>query len=377
MYLFYEIVLTIKHKIHWGWIILGVIVSYILLYPIHLNNDFLVVFDRNFFVNGNLEYNCWPDQLSKASALFVNLPCPPEHLGCHAGNMAFRFTIPVLLNIFGFNGQSVYFFQVFLGLFFLYYIYSLAIRLSGDKLLAAGFLLCFISTNAGQVVVYDFRGWGDAFSFMFLLFAVMSRRNVIQFLLLQVAFWTDERSLVGGLGIALFWLCQSDEKILKEFSDWKSIRDFLFKNRQMLTLISSYVVYFAIRQYLTIFLGLHTPKEDANFSILTNYARLRTLIPIILTHKFFLVYISIGALYLIRIRAWLVLTAYLGFIVLYHLIAHMVYDTSRSMAFGYFIYFIAFGFTCRYLKDRDSQRLMYIGLIITILIFPLRHLIWQ
>jgi hypothetical protein len=358
------------------WITVGVVLSYVLLYPIHLNNDFFVVLDKQFFVDGVLEYNCWPDQLRKSRALFENLGCPPEHLGCHAGNMAFRFTIPILLKVFGFDGQLVYFFQLFLGIFFIYGVYQLALRISQKQFLAVGFLLCFISTNAGQAIVYDFRAWGDAFSFMFLFFAAVSRNRILQFLFFQVAFWTDERSLIAGLGVALFWLCQSNEETLKRFSSLKAIFEFLTKNQQVIVLILSYATYFILRQYLTVYVGLRTPKEDANFSILGYYAHFRTIIPVLLTHKFFIVYIVIGALYLIRIQAWLALAGYFGFMLLYHLVAHMVYDTSRSMAFGYFIYFIAFNFSCRYLSENAARKFMWASLAVTILIFPLRHIIF-
>jgi hypothetical protein len=356
------------------WIVLGAIFSMSILYPINLNKDFLVILDRSFFIDGMLEYNCWPDQLIKASDLFHNIPCPPEQPGCHKGNMAFRFTIPVLLNIFGFNGQAVYAFQLFVGIFFFYGVYRLAYMISGVQMLAAGFLLCFISTNAGQAIVYDFRAWGDAFSFMFLLFAVLSKKDWLRFLLLQAAFWTDERTLVAALGMALYWLCQSSEESLKNFSSWKTIRNFIFRDNRIISLWLGYLTYIIIRVYLTGVVGLNTPKEDANFSILSYYATFRTLIPIILTHKFFIVYIVLGAIYLIKIRAWFVFGAYLGFITLYHLIAHMVYDTSRSMGFGYFIYFIAFSLCCRFLSDEHSKKLMYANLIITLIIFPLRHI---
>jgi hypothetical protein len=365
-----------NQKIYAWWIVLGVFASYVLLYPINLNNDFLVVLDRNFFIDGVLEYNCWPDQLLKASALFDNIPCPPGQPGCHKGNMAFRFTIPLLLNIFGFNGQVVYCFQLFLGIFFIYGVYKLALSITNIQILAVGFLHSFISTNAGQAIVYDFRAWGDAFSFMFLLFAVLSKKDWLRFLFLQAAFWTDERTLVGALGIALYWLCQYSEEELKAFSNWRAVRDFLFKNKNMVVLLVSYAVYFAVRQILARTAGLATPKEDANFSIISHYATFRTLIPIILAHKFFLIYIVLGGVYLIRIRAWLVLSGYLGFIFLYHLIAHMVHDTSRSMGFGYFIYFISFMLCCRLLNEKSSRKLMYVNLFVTVIIFPLRHLLF-
>ncbi|MDQ6477312.1 hypothetical protein [Dyadobacter sp. LHD-138] len=370
-------VLTNDRKISTWWIVLGAVVSIILLYPINLNKDLLVVFDRNFFIDGTLEYNCWPDQLIKASDLFHNIACPSYQPGCHKGNMAFRFTIPLLLNVFGHNGQAVYIFQLFVGIFFFYSVYRLAHTISNTQFLAAGFLLCFISTNAGQAIVYDFRAWGDAFSFMFLLFAMISKKGWLRFLFLQAAFWTDERTLVAALGIALYWLCQSTEESLKGFSNWKTVRDFVFRDNRMIVLLSCYFTYILIRMYLTMVVGLATPKEDANFSILSYYATFRTLIPIILTHKFFIVYIVIGALYLIRIRAWLVLAAYIGFIALYHLIAHMVYDTSRSMGFGYFIYFVAFGLCCRFLSEETSKKLMFANLFITLVIFPLRHIIFS
>jgi hypothetical protein len=358
-------------------IISGVLVSFLLLYPIHENKDLLVVLNKSFFVNGKVEYNTWPDQLAKASHLFQNLPCPPDYPGCHAGKLSFRLTIPILLNVFGFDGQWVYVFQLFLGIFFLYGVYRLALRGSANQFLAAGFLLCFIASNAGQAVVYEYRGLGDGFSFIFLLFAVLSKRNYLRFFFFQCAFWTDERSLVASLGVAFYWLCQSDEATLKSFGSWASVRDFLFRSRQMAVLWASYFVYLAVRQYLTVFQGLKIPMDDANFSILLQYANWRTAIPIILTHKFLLVYMLIGALYLVRIRAWLILTAYVGFIVLYHLVAHMVFDTSRSMGYGYFIYFIAFGFSCRLLGEQKSRKLMYAGLFITMVIFPIRHLIFR
>jgi len=371
------IALSNDNRISTSWIVAGCIISFMILFPINLNKDFLVVFDRNFFVNGILEYNCWPDQLTKARNLFHNIPCPPEQLGCHKGNMAFRFTIPVLLNIFGFNGQAVYIFQLFLGIAFLYGVYQLALSVSHVQFLAAGFLLCFISTNAGQAIVYDFRAWGDAFSFMFLIFALLSKKNWLLFFFFQAAFWTDERTMVAALGIALFWLCQKDKISLRNFSNRKVVIGFIFRKHQMITLWISYAVYFLIRLYLTKAVGLATPKEDANFSILSYYATFRTLIPIILTHKFFLIYIILGAFYLIRIRAWLVLTGYIGFLILYHLVAHMVYDTSRSMGYGYFIYFVAFSLCCQFLSVADSKKLMYANLIITIVIFPLRHILFS
>ena len=153
---------------------------------------------------------------------------------------------------------------------------------------------------------------------------------------------------------------------------WSNFRYFLL-SKEIKTLFLGYSVYLSLRLVLGHFFNLSIPTDDANISIITQHSLLGVIITIINSHKLFLVLMGISLYYLQRIKAWFYLFSCLSFICGYHLISHMVFDSYRSIGYGFFIYLVVINLTNRQLDHKTMQKLMYVSTFVTIIMFPLRH----
>jgi len=337
------------------------------------NHDIFQLFDPYFFVNKIQVYNCWPDQIKKSCFLFQNLPCPNDHPGCHAGNMAFRFTIPFLLKLLKYE-RYVYYSQVFLGIYSLYAVYLISTTINKSRTINILFLLCFITTYSGYAFIYEFRGLGDALAFSFMIAALQFRNLLIQFICLQIAYWTDERAIIGSVGIGIYWLVINGEEFMKSFK-FSKVTKFIYNDRPTQVLLLSWFSYFLVRIILSTLFGLHTPKEDANLSIITDRTFASVVVVFLNSHKFFIVFFFIAGYYLYQIKAWFIMLLLSTYFIGYHITSHMVYDNYRSLGFGFPIYFITFYMSSLFLTYSKMRRLMFIGAIVNGILFPVRHIV--
>ena len=164
-------------------------------------------------------------------------------------NMIFRWFLPLLSFITGHNIVLILLFQAVLGILFLYktgkYIYDI----SRDKIVTAFFILSLSNIFVSVWAFADIHGYGDGFAWFFLLTALLSRNPAIIFLCLQAAFFTDERAVVAG-GYLLLWWMVTKAWEQNDFS-LKTLVKNAFLGQSAVVWIA-WIVYFAIRHYVQI-----------------------------------------------------------------------------------------------------------------------------
>ena len=164
-------------------------------------------------------------------------------------NMIFRWFLPLLSFITGHNIVLILLFQAVLGILFLYktgkYIYDI----SRDKIVTAFFILSLSNIFVSVWAFADIHGYGDGFAWFFLLTALLSRNPAIIFLCLQAAFFTDERAVVAG-GYLLLWWMVTKAWEQNDFS-LKTLVKNAFLGQSTVVWIA-WIVYFVIRHYVQI-----------------------------------------------------------------------------------------------------------------------------
>jgi len=164
-------------------------------------------------------------------------------------NMIFRWFLPLLSFVTGHNIVLILLFQAVLGILFLYktgkYIYDI----SRDKIVTAFFILSLSNIFVSVWAFADIHGYGDGFAWFFLLTALLSRNPAIIFLCLQAAFFTDERAVVAGGYLLLWWM------VTKAWEQNDLSLKTLVKNAflgESAVVWIAWAVYFAVRHYVQI-----------------------------------------------------------------------------------------------------------------------------
>lgn len=124
--------------------------------------------------------------------------------GSHEANRTFRLTIPLIAKFFGFNSLLLYLFQIVLGIATLYLLVHILYKVFGDKVLAFYTTFAFVNVYMGSSFFLNCFGHGDAYTFFFIICALLMRQQIFLSVFLQLAFWCDERSIITVAGILIF-----------------------------------------------------------------------------------------------------------------------------------------------------------------------------
>jgi hypothetical protein len=124
-------------------------------------------------------------------------------------NMVLRWTLPLLSWITNHNVVLILIAQALCGILFLYNAGKYVFDLSGDKVLAGMFVLSVANIFVSVWTFADIHGYGDGFAYFALLSAMLSRNRVLLFIFLQIAFFTDERAVIAGGYLLLWWIVNS------------------------------------------------------------------------------------------------------------------------------------------------------------------------
>lgn len=132
---------------------------------------------------------------------------PVTHkVGSHQEKIAFRLTVPCMARIAQLGPVGVYAVQVVLGLIMIAMVLSLCERITGDRtasLLCAGGI---VFTYAGSAAFFDVWGLFDAFAYFFLIMALTLRQPAAIAGAIFLACFTDERALIAAPLVLLFHL---------------------------------------------------------------------------------------------------------------------------------------------------------------------------
>lgn len=209
--------------------------------------------ERFFYSNAGLDKDLGCSFLMKQ----VNNPFDKSiydgiDIGSHHSKRVFRITVPILANLFHLNVLGIYVMQLIIGILGLAAFLILTNKIFDDRMLSFLFLVSLTSTLTGKIWYLQFASYFDGISIAFLLFAFLSSSFAPTILFSLLAFFNDERSLLGILPILLT----------------KTLNDKKISVKPILPIIFAIVGYIAIRLCLQHFFKMRTPVgESAGFSI--------------------------------------------------------------------------------------------------------------
>lgn len=121
-------------------------------------------------------------------------------------NMILRWTLPFLSFITNHNVVLILLAQAACGIFFLRNIGQFIYKISADKIITGFFVLAVANIFVSVWTFADVHGYGDGFAYFFLLTAMLNRNVFVIFISLQISFFTDERAVVAGGYLLLWWI---------------------------------------------------------------------------------------------------------------------------------------------------------------------------
>nr|WP_295926053.1 hypothetical protein [uncultured Dyadobacter sp.] len=256
-------------------------------------------------------------------------------------NMIFRWTLPLLSFLTGHNVLLILIIQAVLGVLFLYKIGAYIFSISGDKVTTALFVTGIANIFVSVWAFADVHGYGDEFAFFFLLLALFSKNPLVIFLSLQIAFFTDERAVVAG-GYLLLWWMGTKAYERNDFSLPALLRT-LFTNESLVVWIA-WAIYFGIREYVQVTYFPHHSYSTIGTPVLFANAHRNGLGSSLWSalEGTWLILIAAALVLSMTRKYWLMLALTVGFVVL---VATGVYvhDIDRALSYGFpFILLAAF-----------------------------------
>lgn len=248
-------------------------------------------------------------------------------------NMIFRWTLPLLSFLTGHNVLLILVIQAVLGVLFLYKIGQYVFEVSGDKIVTALFVTAIANIFVSVWAFADVHGYGDEFAFFFLLLALLSKNPLIIFASLQIAFFTDERAVVAG-GYLLLWWMGTKAFRQQDFS-LPALFRWAFTGESLVVWVA-WAIYFAIREYVQLTYFPHHSYSTIGTPVLLANAHRNGLGSSIwgVFEGAWLILIAAFVVLGLTKRYWLIAALLAGFAVL---VATGIYvhDIDRALSYGF------------------------------------------
>ncbi len=282
----------------------------------------------------------------------------------NAAKKTFRLTVPAIAKVFHLNNYAVLALQFFIGMLFLYFTIVLTEKITGDSI--AAFL-----TTAGLVFIYtghsaftDVITWFDAFAFFFLLLAMLYSNVTLIIFFMQLAAWTDERAVIAGGFIFIWWKLKELKK-----SDFNFIS--LFKlGWQSSAVIFSLVLYLITRYLISIYAHIHTPQDGIGLNDVTNYIGLGLWSAL----EGFWILIIIVFIILIENKKYFLAFFISGMMTIILAVAFSVFDITRSAAYLFPVIFICILILSQIFSTNALRKILIVCAFVSFL-FPSYYII--
>lgn len=180
----------------------------------------------------------------------------------HEARLTFRLTAPLIGKVLPTNDflhrmQGLFVIYNLCGVLFFYLLICFAEAHFGSRL--ASFLLpwCFAVIYAGKIFFCDTAIFFDGLAYLFLLIAISSRKPGWVFAGLFLAFYTDERAIIGSGFVLLYYVLQ--QRLGKDH------------RAAIYAVFAAGVSYVISRLWLQHSTGMSTPVSDLRFAHVAQY----------------------------------------------------------------------------------------------------------
>ncbi len=315
-------------------------------------------FDELIFKSGFYERSCWDSIDKQIKDPFVNPHYPGD---THESKILYRFSVPLIANLFGFDYRFTLIFQLICG-FLIFYMFSRIIhKITGDINTTVFLTVALSFIYAGKQSFFNLEGAFDGVAICFLLFAVYFRNIALMLFCLIFAYYTDERALIVSSFIILYESYVYNNKL--------SLRSIFNVNLRILTIIASWVIYFSVRYFLMVKFGFDTPNGGLT-GIRAILAQLNNFPDT--------VWSALEGYWLIIIMVFIVavknkqnffIMIYFILIAFYSVASMSVFDTTRSIIFIFPCVFIAIYILTKNMSIEEFRKLSFLVLLLCF-IFP-------
>lgn len=306
------------------------------------------------------ELTTWEIIEYKSNNLTSNLEMvPPES---SRAKYVFRFTIPVIMKIFGLNRVSFYFLMLFVGFLTIFCWTKISHYLSQNYTITFLSSLALVSSFYG-VAFYVYTPTAmQALSYFLIAFSIalyLSDKKSLMLIPLPFLFFNDERGMLSFSIIGLFILF---DLIIKKGMDTKS----LFKNFHLLSLVLVFLVCFLFRLSLIQFAGMKMPLGMVGFEVFKLQWR-ETHLGFFSGVEGFVLPIFLSLAYLYKRKQYFLLTVNTAVILLF-MIGGLILVTDMTMSVAYMtplallILFVE--------KDFKVLKILFTGVVLINLFFP-------
>jgi len=197
-------------------------------------------------LTGGVKLDAWVFIQNQSQDLFH-----PKDIGydVRRENMVFRWMLPLLSFLTGHNVLLIVIIQAILAVLFLYNIGKYIYTISNDKITTAFFILAISNIFVTAWSFADIHGYGDGIAYFFLCLAIVNKNYLVIFVALLAAFFTDERAVIAGVYVALWWMVTKAYE-QNDFS-FKALVKYAFTQQNMV-LWATWIIYLGIRYYVRI-----------------------------------------------------------------------------------------------------------------------------
>jgi hypothetical protein len=242
----------------------------------------------------------------------------------HEARTTFRLSPPLIGKMLPTENKlyrmtGLFVIQTICGFIFFYLLLVFAEANFTNRLFSFLLPCCFAVLYAGKTFFCDTIFFFDGLAYLFLLASVCSRRPLLVFGSLFLAFYTDERALIGSGFVMLYHVLQ--------------VREGKRHRPAIISIVAAIVAYMATRFYMQAQWGMTTPSSDVTLATTTAHTYFSFIMLGIFTafKSFWLIFI-LGLFYIKgfwprTIYSITLLTVILGGI--------SVFDFSRSISYGF------------------------------------------
>ncbi|MFC5412246.1 hypothetical protein ACFPMF_23170 [Larkinella bovis] len=332
--------------------------SFLVLNSIFIDRGFRYLYEE-MIQPGKLDGFFWDDIIRQSEHMFEPNTYEP---GTHEANQTFRLTIPMLVYFFRLGVAKLYLLQLVLGFVYLWAVTGIANKVLKDKVLTFYFLTGFTAIYAGIAFFIGYFGHCDGYVFCFMALALYFRNPLLVILFSQLAFWCDERALINSSYIGLWYLLPVLQTVVKTRK---------FEVRQipapLVALVVSVLLYGAVRKWLELTYGM-TVGHDASWSARTLAWSMSYVGDKMARGLEGMWLILLAAFWALAVRRqWLELVLLGGAWTLTMVVAVLVADGTRSLSFGFMMFFFAMAIIQRYLTGGQLRLLLLSSIAISLL----------
>jgi hypothetical protein len=302
----------------------------------------------------------WDDIIKQGSDPFTS---KDYEAGSHEANQAFRLTIPLITYLLHLNVASLYLLHILVGLLFLWVVTRIVNDILKNRVLTFYFLTGFTGIYAGANFYINYLGHADIFPFCLMALAFYFRQPLLVLLFTQLAFWCDERAIINSTYLGLWLVLPLIQQVVRERK---------FKIAQIPTaavaLLVSAGLYLVVRQWLANTYGLKV-GHDNDLSRRTALWSLS-----IIGDKFtrglegFWLIIFAGMTVLVMIKDWVSFILLGACLLATGAIGIMVADGTRSLSFGFLVFFFMLTILKKYVPTNELKYLLIVSTLISLML---------